>query len=60
LSVIVDPASPEFGCYGWEGGSGTVWRTDPSRGRVCIAMTQSSDFLFNGSAQEFIRLAQAA
>jgi CubicO group peptidase (beta-lactamase class C family) len=60
LSVVVDPASPEYGCYGWEGGSGTVWRTDPGRGRVCIAMTQTSDFLFNGSAEEFIRLALAA
>jgi CubicO group peptidase (beta-lactamase class C family) len=26
--------------YGWEGGSGTVWRTDPATGLTGILLTQ--------------------
>ncbi|WP_020524005.1 serine hydrolase domain-containing protein [Catelliglobosispora koreensis] len=45
------------GRYGWEGGSGTVWFNDPSQDATAIALTQNTDFLFNGSATEFIELA---
>jgi CubicO group peptidase (beta-lactamase class C family) len=34
-----DPAWPVPGRYGWAGGYGTDWFTDPHRGIVAIAMT---------------------
>jgi CubicO group peptidase (beta-lactamase class C family) len=46
---------PEAGRYGWEGGSGTVWSNDPRTGRICLALTQTSDFIFNGGSIEFLR-----
>jgi len=48
------------GRYGWEGGYGTVWFNDPHRGLIAIALTQTSDFLFTGGRDEFIRLAGQA
>ncbi len=48
------------GRYGWDGGYGTVWFTDPAQDLVGIALTQASDFLFNGSREEFTALARAA
>jgi CubicO group peptidase (beta-lactamase class C family) len=45
------------GRYGWEGGYGTVWYNDPNRDLIVIALTQTIDFLFNGGAAEFQRLA---
>jgi CubicO group peptidase (beta-lactamase class C family) len=62
LSVTVEPedASPEPGRYGWEGGSGAAWYNDPHRGRICLALSQSYDFLFNGTKDEFLRLALTA
>jgi CubicO group peptidase (beta-lactamase class C family) len=50
--------SPE-GWYGWDGGYGTVWFNDPHRKVIGMAFSQCSDFLFNGSKAEFIRLARA-
>ena len=47
--------SPQGG-YGWDGGYGTVWFNDPARQVTVIAFTQCSDFLFNGSRDEFISL----
>jgi CubicO group peptidase (beta-lactamase class C family) len=32
--------SGSLGTYGWDGGMGTVWRTDPSKRLVTILMTQ--------------------
>jgi CubicO group peptidase (beta-lactamase class C family) len=55
MSVTVDGEQP--GRYGWEGGSGTVWFNDPATGRIGIALSQTSDFIFNGGSQEFIQLA---
>jgi CubicO group peptidase (beta-lactamase class C family) len=43
----------ERGRYGWAGGYGTTWFNDPQRGMVAIAMTQVTDFLWNGGAAEF-------
>jgi len=34
------PADGRPGGYGWEGGSGTVWRTDPATGLTGILLTQ--------------------
>jgi CubicO group peptidase (beta-lactamase class C family) len=56
VSVTPDEVS-QPGRYGWEGGFGTVWFTDPNRDLTAIALTQSLDFLFNGGAAEFQRLA---
>ncbi|MFB9740360.1 serine hydrolase domain-containing protein [Pseudonocardia sulfidoxydans] len=36
LGVAVDPA----GRYGWDGGFGTSWFTDPATGGVAVLMTQ--------------------
>jgi CubicO group peptidase (beta-lactamase class C family) len=44
--------------YGWDGGYGTVWFTDPHRDLIAIALTQNSDFLFRGGREEFTRLAR--
>lgn len=59
LAVVTAPdeVSPVPGRYGWDGGYGTSWFNDPNRDLVAIAMTQTSDFLFNGASAEFARLA---
>ncbi|HXM55827.1 MAG TPA: serine hydrolase domain-containing protein [Candidatus Dormibacteraeota bacterium] len=59
VSVTSDDVSAP-GRYGWSGGYGTTWFNDPHRGLVAIAMTQVSDFLFNGGLAEFARLAAEA
>ncbi|WIM92510.1 serine hydrolase domain-containing protein [Actinoplanes oblitus] len=59
VSVVPDAIS-QPGRYGWEGGYGTVWFNDPNRDLTAIALTQTVDFLFNGGADEFQRLAAAA
>jgi CubicO group peptidase (beta-lactamase class C family) len=60
VAVRPDEVSEETGRYGWEGGSGTTWFNDPGRGLIAIALSQTSDFLFNGGAHEFQRLAVRA
>jgi CubicO group peptidase (beta-lactamase class C family) len=62
MAVAAEPdaISPIPGRYGWDGGYGTVWFTDPHRGLIAIALTQTSDFLFNGSRTEFTTLALEA
>ena len=57
VTVTPDEASPVPGRYGWDGGSGSSWFNDPHRDLIAIAMTQTSDFLFNGGMAEFTRLA---
>jgi len=59
MAVIAAPdeVSLELGRYGWNGGYGTFWFNDPTRRLVAIAMTQTSDVLFNGAMTEFARLA---
>jgi CubicO group peptidase (beta-lactamase class C family) len=51
-----DEVSPVPGRYGWDGGHGTSWFTDPNRNLVAIVMTQTADFLFNGGLAEFRKL----
>jgi CubicO group peptidase (beta-lactamase class C family) len=60
VTVAPDEVSQDVGRYGWSGGYGTSWFNDPSRNLVAIAMTQTSDFLFNGARAEFDRLAVQA
>jgi CubicO group peptidase (beta-lactamase class C family) len=59
VSVAPDEVSAP-GRYGWDGGYGTTWFNDPNEDLVAIAMTQTSDFLFNGGMAEFSRLAGRA
>jgi CubicO group peptidase (beta-lactamase class C family) len=49
------PAGP--GRYSWAGGTGTGWFNDPGQAVVAIVMAQTSDFLFNGGIEDFMRLA---
>jgi CubicO group peptidase (beta-lactamase class C family) len=51
-----DDAWPVPGRYGWAGGYGTTWFNDPESGTIAIALTQVSDFLWNGGLEEFERL----
>ena len=57
VSTRSDEVSSTAGRYGWNGGYGTSWFNDPSQSLVAIAMTQTSDFLFNGGRSEFEKLA---
>ena len=59
VSVTPDDVSAP-GRYGWSGGYGTSWFTDPDEGLIAIALTQVSDFLFNGGLAEFNQLAARA
>jgi CubicO group peptidase (beta-lactamase class C family) len=58
VGVVTEPDAdwPVPGRYGWSGGYGTAWFNDPHRGIVAIAMTQTSDFLWNGGLDEFEKL----
>jgi CubicO group peptidase (beta-lactamase class C family) len=57
VATAPDEVSSVPGRYGWSGGYGTFWFNDPTGGLVAIAMTQTSDVLFNGTMTEFARLA---
>jgi CubicO group peptidase (beta-lactamase class C family) len=52
-----DEISAVPGRYGWDGGYGTVWFTDPHRDLIGMALTQTSDFLWGGGRVEFTKLA---
>jgi len=55
VSTAADAVSPIPGRYGWDGGFGTSWTNDASRGLVAIVMTQSANFLFTGGKDQFWR-----
>ena len=57
VATAPDEVSAVPGRYGWNGGYGTFWFNDPTRRLVAIAMTQTSDALFNGTMTEFAKLA---
>jgi CubicO group peptidase (beta-lactamase class C family) len=61
VAVAAAPDSdwPVPGRYGWSGGYGTTWFNDPHRGIIGMAMTQVSDFLWNGGLTEFEKLVAA-
>jgi CubicO group peptidase (beta-lactamase class C family) len=42
VNVLLDPAAPNRGEYGWDGTAGTIFWVDPSSQRIAILMTQSS------------------
>lgn len=46
--------------YGWNGGYGTSWYNDPSRGLCAIFLSQTTDAIFNGTTDEFDTLAAQA
>ncbi len=60
VNVLMDPASPLRGEYGWDGTAGTIFWNDPSRRIVTILMTQSSPANPDGIRQKFKALVQAA
>ena len=62
MAVITNPNEPgmTLGQYGWSGGYGTTWFNDPSLDLIGIALTQTSDFLWNGGLAEFDALAVTA
>ncbi|WP_127497669.1 serine hydrolase domain-containing protein [Actinoplanes solisilvae] len=45
------------GRYGWSGGFGTDWFTDPREGLIFIVLSQVSDLLWSGALTEFGKLA---
>jgi CubicO group peptidase (beta-lactamase class C family) len=55
-----DDVTQTPGAYGWDGGFGTNWFTDPNRDVISIVMTQSSNFLFNGARDRFRAAVYAA
>ncbi|GAB3963357.1 serine hydrolase domain-containing protein [Plantactinospora veratri] len=57
VAVTPDEASAVSGGYGWSGGYGTSWFTDPHRDLIAIVMTQTADFLSDGGLAEFRKLA---
>ncbi len=60
VQLSPDAVAPKPGEYGWDGGFGTSWFTDPNGGRIAIALTQSADFLFDGSTEKFRAAAYSA
>src|SRR2546426_5100921 len=60
VATAPDEVSSVAGRYGWNGGYGTYWFNHPARNLVAIAMSQSSDVLFNGTMTEFGKLAMTA
>ncbi len=58
VGIVTEPDAewPVPGRYGWPGGYGTAWFNDPHRQIVAMAMTQTSDFLWNGGLNEFDKL----
>jgi CubicO group peptidase (beta-lactamase class C family) len=57
VTVAPDDISATPGRYGWSGGYGSDWFTDPHEGLIAIALTQVSDFLWSGALTEFAELA---
>ena len=58
MGVSVEPDEVSApGRYGWDGGYGSTWFNDPNQDLIAIALSQTSDFLFNGGMAEFWRLA---
>lgn len=60
ITIKPDPVSKTPGRYGWIGGFGTAWNSDPNRNLISIVMTQSADFLFSGALDEYWQAVYAA
>ncbi|MBL7255110.1 serine hydrolase domain-containing protein [Paractinoplanes lichenicola] len=59
VTVRADEVSAP-GRYGWAGGYGTDWFTDPREGLIFILLSQVSDLLWNGALTELGQLAYGA
>ncbi len=57
MAVVPETASLAPGSYGWSGGFGTNWFSQPSRDLVAVLMTQTVNVMFNGTVGEFVALA---
>jgi len=44
VNTAVDAYGWPVGTYGWDGGLGTSWRTDPASGSIAIVLTQVSAY----------------
>jgi CubicO group peptidase (beta-lactamase class C family) len=44
IATARDEYGTPVGSYGWDGGLGTSWRTDPSTGAITILLTQASAY----------------
>jgi CubicO group peptidase (beta-lactamase class C family) len=60
VNVVIDPASPVRGEYGWDGTAGTIFWIDPAREMITILMTQSAPPNPDGIRQKFKALIQQA
>ncbi|MGH9174118.1 MAG: serine hydrolase, partial [Vicinamibacterales bacterium] len=60
VNVVIDPASPLRGEYGWDGTAGTIFWVDPAREMITILMTQSAPSNPDGIRQQFKALVQQA
>jgi CubicO group peptidase (beta-lactamase class C family) len=60
VNVVIDPASPLRGEYGWDGTAGTIFWVDPAREMVTLLMTQSVPANPDGVRQKFKALVQQA
>ena len=58
VNVMLDPASPTRGEYGWDGTAGTIFWIDPDREMVTILMTQSVPANPDNIRQKFKSLVQ--
>jgi CubicO group peptidase (beta-lactamase class C family) len=56
VTVTADDVSGP-GRYGWAGGYGTTWFTDPHESLIAIVLGQVGDLLWSGAQPEFDRLA---
>ncbi len=60
VNVVIAPASPLRGEYGWDGTAGTIFWNDPAREMVTILMTQNVPSNPDGIRQRFKTLVQSA
>jgi CubicO group peptidase (beta-lactamase class C family) len=49
VAIATDGALQSPGSYGWDGGLGTSWYTDPKRQRTAILMTQRGEYPLTAS-----------
>jgi CubicO group peptidase (beta-lactamase class C family) len=60
VNVLIDPASPLRGEYGWDGTAGTIFWIDPAREMITVLMTQSAPSNPGGIRQKFKAIVQQA
>ena len=60
VNVLMDPAAPNRGEYGWDGTAGTIFWVDPAREMITILMTQSAPANPDQIRQRFKSIVQQA